>query len=388
MSTFDESHKKILAAFISLKNKCTVLEKKTFNNLYTLNRNNYTFVYANSFYSHMRDVCDLSIAFMINEEISNITRNQHCDELLLELSSEEYLSDAITFNNVKITISPEDLEHSRSDIQKLMSQRINQIIESHMLDFSISAFSAFEKWLTTLYSCFAPEFNKNYYDSRLAKAKKLLDAYVKAENNECKDKITTRILKLQGTFISFPDKLNSILSMLHADSYPRNLITDKKIIDFLRIHRNTVHNGGVHNGADISISYEGGTFSMVSGAPKFNESWAKSIEFTGELVDIYTNIAMSIGEIPPEGYCSFQEDELSLRILESTVRDYNSVDLEDRERELLMVDFLKRNFDFSKESANNFVAHLRKIIGNIPPDKEVDLFDLLICDMSKPPQPL
>ncbi|HDS1743926.1 MULTISPECIES: hypothetical protein [Pseudomonas] len=383
MSAFDKTHKDILSAFIALKNKCFFLEKHVLNDLHTLNRNNFTFVYANSIYSHMRDVCDLSIVFMINEEISNITRGQHCESLLSELSADGHLGDTITFNNKTFKISPEDLEYSLSDIEKLMRQRINQIIGSHMLDFSISAFSAFEKWLTILYSCFASEFDKKYYDSRLIKAKKILDNYAKAEDQNCKDLLVERALKLQGAYISFPDKFNAILSKISIDSYPRDLPTDKKIVEFLRMHRNTVHNGGVHHGADISVEYKGETFSMVSGAPKYNDSWVKSIEFTGELVEIYTSIVKSIGELSPEAYCSFQEDELAILILDRTVQDFRHSNFADRERTLHLVDFLKRKFDLSNESATNFMAHLRRVIDNLSPDEEVNLFDLLTCDMSK-----
>lgn len=384
MGKFDENHKKIISAFIALKNKCTILEKYALNRLYTINRNEFSFVYANSFYSHMRDICDLSIVFMINEEISNATQRQLCGDLLSEIITEKHLNNTVYFNNKSIKMSADDFKYSMSDIEKLMSQRINQIIGSHMQDFSVSAFSAFEKWLSILYSCFSSEFDQQYYDNRLAKAKKLLDAYAKAKEEQCRDKVVKRALKLHGAYISFPDKLNAILKKVAPDTYPRDLSADKKIIEFLRIHRNTVHNGGVHQGDAISIKYQESDFSMTPGAPLYNDSWVKSIEFTGELVDIYTNIITSITELPPKAYCSFQEDGIALSILESVVRDYRHSDLADKEQTLKMADFLKRKFSLSSESATNFMGHLKEIIDGLSAEQEVDLFELLTSDMTKP----
>ncbi|HDL7056873.1 TPA: hypothetical protein PXM42_001530 [Yersinia enterocolitica] len=387
MGIFDENHKKILSALMTLKNKCTILEKATFYKLYVLNCNDFSFVYANSFYSQIRDICDLSILFMINEEISNATRGQLCGDLLSELLVENHLLDAVNFNEKNIKISAEDFNYSLVDIQKLMSKRVNQIIGSHMHDFSISAFSAFEKWISTLYSCFSSELDKRYYNSRLAKAKKLLDAYVNATEDQCKDKIVERVLKLHGTYISFPDKLNAILNMIEPNSYPRDLSKDKKIIEFLRIHRNTVHNGGVHHGKPISVEYCDTDFSMTPGKPLNSNSWVRSIEFTGELVDIYTNIIVLFSDLPPEAYCSFQEDETALLILEQVLNDYRHSDLTDEKLELQLISFLERKFKLGNEAATNFMTYLREIIDNISPEQEVNIFDLLTKDLRRPSSP-
>ncbi|HGT3363397.1 TPA: hypothetical protein ACM2ZG_002219 [Pseudomonas aeruginosa] len=387
MSIFDENHKKILAAFITLKNKCTILEKSTFYQLYVLNRNGFSFLYANSFYSHMRDICDLSIAFMINEEISNATQRKLCENLLSELLSENHLRNLVGFNSQSIKISTEDFNYSLIDIERLMSQRINQIVGSHMHDFSISAFSAFEKWISTLYFCFSSELDQQYYNGRLAKARKLLDTYAKTTEEKSKNEIAERALKLHGTYISFPDKLSAVLKMIMPGGYPRDLSKDKKIIDFLRIHRNTVHNGGVHQGQPISVEYDDTIFSMAPGKPLYNSSWVRSIEFTGELVDIYTNIVSSISDLPPQAYCSFQEDEAALLILERAVSDYRHSDLKDKEQALQMVGFLERKFNLGNEAATNFMTYLREFIGHLSPEQEVDFFALLTSDLSRSPLP-
>ncbi|MEE4573111.1 hypothetical protein V2L07_09990 [Pseudomonas alliivorans] len=387
MGNFDENHKKILSAFMTLKNKCTILEKATFNRLYTLNRNNFSFVYANSFYSHMRDICDLSIVFMINEEISNATQRQLCGNLLSELLVENHLRDLVSFNDRSIKISAEDFNYSLVDIEDLMSQRINQVIGSHMQDFGISAFSAFEKWISTLYSCFSSELDQQYCNSRLAKAKKLLDAYAKTTDEEFQRKIVKRVLELHGTYISFPDKLSAVLKMMTPNRYPRDLSKDKKIIEFLRTHRNTVHNGGVHHGKPISIVYQDIDFSMTPGKPLYNHNWVRSIEFTGELVDIYTNIVVSISDLPPEAYCSFQEDETALLILERVVSDYRHSDLADKDQSLQLIGFLERKFNLGNEAATNFMIYLREIIGHLSPEQEVDFFELLTSDLSSSPLP-
>lgn len=387
MGIFDENHKKMLSAFMTLKNKCTALEKLKFHRLYVLNCNNFSFVYANSFYSHMRDICDLSILFMINEEISNATRERLCGNLLSELLVENHLRDVVSFNDKSIKISAEDFNHSLVDIKNLMSQRVNQIVGSHMLDFSIAAFSAFEKWISTLYSCFSSELDERYYNSRLAKAKKLLDDYAKITEDQYKDKVVERVLKLQGTYISFPDKLNAILKMITPNSYPRDLSKDKKIIDFLRIHRNTVHNGGIYHGEPISVEYNDTNLSMTPGKPLNSNKWVQSIEFTGELVDIYTNIVASISDLPPEAYCSFQEDETALLILERVVNSYRYSELTDKKQELQLINFLEVKLNLGNEAATNFMAYLREIISHLSPEKEINIIDLLTNDLRRSPSP-
>ena len=42
-----------------------------FNQYFCINNNNWKFIYYDSFFSLVRDVTDLSLFFIINEEISN-----------------------------------------------------------------------------------------------------------------------------------------------------------------------------------------------------------------------------------------------------------------------------------------------------------------------------
>lgn len=385
MDSFDDNHKKILSAFITLKTKCTYLERHTFRNLYMINKNRFKFVYANTFYSHMRDICDLSIVFMINEEVSNAKSRNLCGDLLCELLTEKKLTGKIGFNGVSHVISEDDLTEALFDIRQLMRFRINQMVGSHMHDFSVSAFSAFEKWISKLYSSFSLEFDKQYHESKLNKTKKLLERYVKATEQESKDKIVDKLMKLPGSYVSFPDKLNAVLKKLKPYTYPRDLDEDKRIIEFLRIHRNTVHNGGIHHGKPISIKYRDVDFTLETGKPLHSHSWLESIEFTGELLDIYTNIVTSIEQLAPDSYCSFQEDPISIVALQQVVSDFRHSDKSDlKATNAIIINFLKVKMKMTDEAAHHFMSYLDDLYKKTPPEQDIYLFELLTKDLTKP----
>lgn len=61
MSTFDGNHKKIIAAFIALKNKALLLEKHTLRGIYQINQNSLPFIELRNYYANLKDVCDLPI---------------------------------------------------------------------------------------------------------------------------------------------------------------------------------------------------------------------------------------------------------------------------------------------------------------------------------------
>lgn len=385
MGSFDGNHKKILSAFITLKNKCTYLERYAFRDLYIINKNRFEFVYANTFYSHMRDVCDLSIVFMINEEISNATGRNLCGDLLCELLTEKQLTRKIGFNSASHVVDKDDFKGTLSDIQQLMRFRINHMVGSHMHDFSISAFSAFENWISMLYSSFSLEFEKYYYESKLKKTKRLLECYATAKDQEAKDKIIGRMMKLPGSYVSFPDKLNAVLKKLKPNTYPRNLDEDKRIIEFLRIHRNTVHNGGIHHGKPTSINYHGVDFTLETGKPLYNHSWSESIELTGELIDIYTNIVTSIEPLVLNSYCYFQEDPIAVMALQQVVSDFrHSYKSDPKATNAVIINFLKVKMKMTDEAANHFMSYLDDMYNNTPPEQDIYLSELLTKDLTKP----
>ncbi|WP_241570002.1 hypothetical protein [Rosenbergiella collisarenosi] len=187
-------------------------------------------------------------------------------------------------------------------------------------------------------------------------------------------------MELRGSYISFPDKINSIVKIINKNEYPRNLKEDKDIIEFFRLHRNTVHNGGVHHGKKVSINYKGKSFSIEPGKPMYNESWAQSIEFIGELVDIYSNILCSISELPPEAFCYFEEDIIKLKLLDTQITDYTYSESRSDQR-CYFINSLERRFDFSNKSAIIFTNHLDTLIDSRSEDVENYLYELLSMDL-------
>lgn len=382
MQKFDSNHKKILSAFISLKNKCIYWEKQTLAFQYRVNKNNLPFVYIGNFYSHIRDICDLSILFVVNEELCNRAARHLCPDLLEELLVDQYLDRTIKMGSTQVLLDVEDFQYSLSDIRDLMSKRINGMVGSQMHDFSISAFSAFEKWITMLYSAFSSEFDKFYQESRRKKLEKAFEAFRTEGDEGARKSILERVMKLQGSYISFPDKMNAIFKKMDPSLSVRSIEQDKRVIEFLRVHRNTIHNGGVHLGKTTILENTGKEFVMENGKPRYSASYSESIALTGELVDIYANIITSIEDIPLEALCIPQEDTQALLILERVVQDTRHAIGPLEERSNRLASFLQEKIGLSERSANKFAVHTFEFSKDLGADDEFDLLRVLSSDLS------
>ncbi|WP_241570004.1 hypothetical protein, partial [Rosenbergiella collisarenosi] len=113
------------------------------------------------------DICDQSISFLMNEEISVGTQRNNFGILLKEILDNEDSPTSILFNSKEINIDVELLAYSLSDIQDLMVNRINGIIGSQMLDFKISSSSAFEQWINKIHSHYSYIFDEEYYKRKI-----------------------------------------------------------------------------------------------------------------------------------------------------------------------------------------------------------------------------
>ncbi|TNZ83367.1 hypothetical protein, partial [Vibrio parahaemolyticus] len=116
MSDFDSNNKSRIGAFLSLKDKCFYHESERLGIRFHVNNNNLPFIYFSSFFSHMRDVCDLSILFLINEEVSNSIGRKPYPKLIEEVVSEGFYSkkimvnnDEVVFENIKIKFTLEEI---------------------------------------------------------------------------------------------------------------------------------------------------------------------------------------------------------------------------------------------------------------------------------------
>lgn len=380
MSTFDGNHKKIIAAFMALKNKAIILEKHTLRGNYQINKNRLPFIKVHNYYALLRAVCDLPIVFMMNEELSNTAARHLCPELLVEMIEERHLTAAVQVDGKPTALVHEDFEASLSDIRALFSDRINGMVGSLMLDFTVSAFSCFEHWITKLYDGYAEKLEAAYEKSRKDKVVKLLERHGKSNSDEERSKCLDRILDVRGPHRSFPDKINALFNLVDKQKYGRDINHDKDIIKFLGACRNTVHNSGLHRNGPLQITCNGITYFLEPHRPWYSPSYPQSIALLGELADIYSHLIRSLDDWPLEAVSEEITAQPHMRRFEIALQlAYES----DGETALEYV--LIEDLDVGEVQAANIVKKLAEIKADTSRDPDVFcIYEILTGDLLKP----
>ncbi|MGY5943186.1 hypothetical protein [Stenotrophomonas forensis] len=319
MSSFDANHKAIISAFISLKAKATLLEKHLLSDSYHINRNDLPFIEVQSYFSLLRSVCDLPIFMLINEEVSNAGARTLIPRLVDEIRTDKCIATQVAVDGKPEEISQEDFHESLSDIRELFVSRVNHMVSSLMLDFTVSAFSCFEYWITKLYEGY-PELSTAYSEGRKSRASKLIERAGRSSSSEEQRKLVDDALKLRGNFESFSDRLNALYKIVDKKAYARDINRDKELVSFLGARRNAVHNAGVHRNNTRNISHKGASYVLEEGKPFYSKSYPQSIEMVGELADIYVNIVRSLKQPPQSSLASeFVQQEVLIQF-EETIR--------------------------------------------------------------------
>jgi len=319
---FDRINKDKIGSLLELKDKCYYHEEDKLNFYFYVNNNNWNFFYCHSFFSLVRDITDLSLFFIINEEISNSIERKPFHDLMEDLILNGHYTNEIVSNGNKIKFKKSKLVHTLSELQDLFKWKYNEILNSQLFDFSNSMFSAFEHWISKIFDNFSDTHKLNLISSRKNKYIKLINDYNNS-NEDKKEKLLTKIMKLPGEYISFPDKLNTILKLVNKQNYEqtRNINYDKKLINFLRASRNTIHNSGYHFGKNHSFEFNGKKYELLSGSPMFINHIDKFLLY-GELIDIYRNILDSLDDIDFKYYTNIEKDENKINIFNRLINDY------------------------------------------------------------------
>ncbi len=254
---FDTINKDKIGALLNLKDKCHFYEMDLFNQFSCINNNNWNFIYYHSFFSLVRDITNLSLFFIINEEISNTIERKPFEDLFSDIIFNRHCKDEILINGKKLKLLSNIIPFRYMETTDLLIWKYNEILNSQLYDFSISIFSAFENWISSLYKELNNPNEKSLLESKKKKIEKLIQQYNEPTINN-KDEILDKMIKL-NSYISFPDKLNSIFSIIDKNEYEKNrdIKKDKEIINFLRVSRNTVHNSGIHEGKYLSLESNG-----------------------------------------------------------------------------------------------------------------------------------
>lgn len=375
---FDKNNKDKIASFLEVKDKCFYYEEKLLGNLFQINNNNWKFIYYHSFFSLIRDVSDLSLFFLINEEISNSIERKPYPDLIIDIITNGHYKNSITINEKKIDFNINKIKQTTDELKELLVWKYNEILGSQLLDFSTSIFSAFEFWISKLYEKYCNEIKEKMLNSRKQKYKKLIDKYnLLDENEEEKDKILIKIIKAQGIYFSFPDKLNSIFKVINKEKYTqsRNIQKDKDLIDFLRASRNTIHNTGIHIGKNLNFEFNGTIYKLLNNKPQFIQNHSDMILMYGELIDIYANILYSIEDIEIQVYIKEEQSEQDLNIFNMMINGYvlDKNNLNQEEQELVFSNFKKIIPNEDK------VIKLLDFLGNMQDINENDLLLKTLC---------
>ena len=377
MCDFDSNNKSRIGAFLSLKDKCFYHESERLGIRFHINNNNLPFIYFSSFFSHMRDVCDLSILFLINEEISNGVGRKPYPKLIEEVMAEGFYSNKITVNNEVVIFDNIKVKFTLEENKELLVNKFNGMLGSQILDFQVSAFSSFEFWISKLYETHKDEFESDLINSRELKYISLIEKHQNASESD-KNKILQKIIKLPGGFFSFPDKINSIFKIIDKDKYRRNINRDKEIVSYLRANRNTVHNGGVHKGKTQTLSYNSKVFKLEPDKPAYNENYNDLIALIGELVDIYSEILYSLESMTPDLYCEGQYKPRPLNLVRIASKEYASEEIEPAIKdEIILSLFIEAGIN--EEKSQRLLQNLKGLSSNT--EQEVGLLTLLSCDL-------
>lgn len=353
MQKFDNNQCNLLKSFLDLKEICFFWEKNFLGDaFYNINQNQYNFLYYQSFYSSLRDIIDLAIFFVVNEEISNS---------IGRIGFENLLNQALKSESSKLKFYSSE-QHFR-DLKDLFVNYYNSMLGSMMLDFTVSSFSNFENWINYLFeSSLCNKQKESVIRSRKNKVEKILIQESKTE------KKIEKIMKLRvGDFFSLPDKLECVYKSIidNNGSYRRDWKKDKEIIDFLAARRNAVHNQGIHKGKNKEIEINNKKFTLHERRAYHSNCWVDDILLFEELIKIYTGLLSAFPkEIRRNNINLFiitQWDEKSINILTLIISDYlNCTDISD-ESKIIMKNSLVNKFKLSENQSCKLIEELNNI---------------------------
>lgn len=242
------------------------------------------FFSSTNFFSSMSDSIDISLFFFLNDEVSASLDNRGPLGDIMACALEEHGKEQ----------DASSLRLAVSDTQELFRDRTDFMIGSSFLDFTVSSFSVFEKWVCNLYG--EVRERKPTKNKKLKELDKLISRYNETDVSE-RSVIAQKIMDSCSSYISSSEKIEFSMSML-TDGYERDAKRDRDIINLYRSKRNTIHNLGVHAHKSIGpINIQGIELGLKEGMPSFTKDFNSSIYMCDELVEIYRAM---IRDLKPE----------------------------------------------------------------------------------------
>lgn len=350
----------LIGTLLHLKDKCYLNENFFLGEaFFNTNKNKFNFLYYHSFYSHFRDVCDIPLFFLINEEVSNAHERDYFPILIDQLLYQGHYKPIKKHHGIED--EKRDIAHTSQELADLLINKYNQSLGSQLLDFHVSAFSAFEKWIDRLYSATCEDHKDNLILSRKEKIIKAIINYKNDPSEKTLDSSVKKISSIPGNFISFPDKLNGLYKKISINLYERDKKQDLDIISFLGKKRNTVHNGGIHHGNSTELIHNEVTHTLETGKPAYSEYWIDAINLLGELIEIYTEILKCLPS-RKEYITSFidpEQNEILIEILITVLNDH-LLSTEQESNKAGVANFLMSRANLSGKQADNLLKIISK----------------------------
>lgn len=240
---------------------------------------------ARTFYTDMSLAIDMLLYFFLNDEITNcLPERGPLRELLAEIRKEHL--DEIGERRFRV---------AREDIQDIYANRVESLISSSFLDFTVSSFSVFEFWVARLYDL----IKESEADRKIRKAE-FVEAQIKEylRGDAAAQQIAIKkIMEGGSAYMSGKGKVDYLFSKV-AMKYPGNLQEDKATVELYRTQRNTVHNLGIHTGKQsYNRSVGNDVITLVPHGPSTTNNWNSSIELCRELIKVYATLSRGLTDL-------------------------------------------------------------------------------------------
>lgn len=288
---FDINSKLIIASLLMLKQECINLHRKNIERL-GVSEAKVSF----DFYLHMECVVDQFLVFTINDEVTaSLCNRGPLAELLIEVFKDE---EKIGKNKYERYIP--------RLLMELFIVRANEIRFSSLLDFTISTFSAFEKWTSVIYE----DVKEVYSDEeRTVRFEEMIKKYNSDISEKKKNKIIDDVIRKCSSYVPSSNKIEYLLKMANNENYRGSVKDDLELVSFYRDQRNTVHSAGINESdKDKSIIVDGEEVTLKAGHGTQTKDIRTQFKMCHRLMKIYENIVDCI---------DFDEHKCCIKIIEN-----------------------------------------------------------------------
>ncbi|MFP5515571.1 MAG: hypothetical protein ACLGJC_21105 [Alphaproteobacteria bacterium] len=237
---------------------------------------------GSTFFTAMSDVLDVLLFIFLNEEVSaSLEKRGPLGDILAKSIERHYTESDHTY-----------LSYC-DDIQHMFSKRVDFVIGSCLLDFTVSSFSVFEKWVCSAYE--EVRQRRKSSNKKIAKLRKMIGKYnsITVSSPE-KELALKRIMDNRSSYISGFEKINFTMSKVDHN-YLREKQKDLETIEMYSKMRNTIHNLGIHiNKQQYASNTNNCRAKLEPGKAYYTDTYSHNIHLCNELVEIYKAMICSL----------------------------------------------------------------------------------------------